>query len=90
MSAPRAMGCCSTGVANVLSTTTRKPAARPMAAHAAISVTFSSGLDGVSSQSNRVSGRMASFTAARLPVSTNVKSTPNFAKSFTKIRHAPP
>ena len=64
MSAPRAIGCCSTGVAKVLSTTVRIPARRAMALQAAMSVIFSSGFDGVSSQSSFVSGRMARSTAA--------------------------
>jgi hypothetical protein len=59
MSAPRAIGCCRTGVAKVLSTTVRIPARRAIALHAAMSVTFSSGFDGVSSQSSFVSGRIA-------------------------------
>ena len=59
MSAPSASGCCSSGVANVLSTTVTNAGARAIAAQAAMSVIRSSGFDGVSSQSSFVSGRMA-------------------------------
>ena len=89
-SAPRAIGCWSTGVANVLSTTVRIPARRAMALHAAMSVTFSSGFDGVSNHSSFVSGRIAFSTAVTSLLSTKVKSIPNFAKYLVKMRQAPP
>ena len=90
MSAPSAIGCCSTGVAKVLSTTVSTRWRLAMAEQAAMSVTRTSGFDGVSSHSSFVSGRMARSIAARSQASTKVKSTPNFWKSFVKIRHAPP
>ena len=89
-SAPSAIGCCSTGVANVLSTTVRTPCRRPIAEQAAMFVSFNSGFEGVSSHSSRVDGRIAFSMAPGSLVSTNVKSIPNFAKYFTKMRHAPP
>jgi hypothetical protein len=53
-------------------------------------VTCSSGFDGVSSQSSFVAGRMAASRLAGERVSTNVKSMPKRAKTFVKIRQAPP
>ena len=64
-SAPRDSGCCSAGEANVLSTTTRTPAAWASADTAAMSTIFSSGLEGVSIQTNRVRGRIAAARPRR-------------------------
>ena len=54
MSAPSASGCWRYGVANVLSTTTRAPAAWAASAAARMSTMFSVGLVGVSIQTSRV------------------------------------
>ena len=59
-SAPRASGCCRYGVAKVLSTTRRAP--RPWASAATagdVDDRRACGLDGVSTQTSRVSGRQA-------------------------------
>ena len=90
MSAPRVSGDCRTGVANVLSTTVVIPLPRTMAAQRAISVTCSSGLDGVSSQSSFVVGRRAASMLAGDVVSTNVNSMPKRENTFVKMRQAPP
>ena len=71
-SAPSAMGCCRYGEAKVLSTTSSAPARCARSATAAISVTFSSGFDGVSVHTSAVSGRIAAATASRSPMSTAV------------------
>ena len=63
-SAPSASGRCSAGVANVLSTTTRAPAAWAVAATAPMSTIFSIGFDGVSIQTSFVIGPSASTSAA--------------------------
>ena len=64
-SAPSASGDCRYGEANVLSTTSRAPAAsRATSATAAMSAMPSSGLVGVSHQITRVSGRSAARSAA--------------------------
>ena len=58
-SAPSLSGCCSSGVANVLSTTTRVPALRGAAQMAATSAVSSSGLVGDSSHSRSASSARA-------------------------------
>jgi hypothetical protein len=50
-----------------------------MAQVAARSTTWSSGLDGLSSQSSRVLGRNAASTSAGEVMSTNENSIPSFA-----------
>lgn len=67
----------STGVATVLSTATRTPAACASAQTAARSVTSHMGLAGVSTHSSRVRpGRIAAATAPRSVVSANSTSRP--------------
>jgi hypothetical protein len=73
MSAPNASGRCSNGVANVLSTTASPPAAWASSDSAAMSLIFSSGLDGVSIHSIASGAAQAARTASRSamsPVST--------------------
>jgi hypothetical protein len=65
MSAPRASGCCSAGVQKQLSTTSRQPLRRASSARARMSTSSVSGLEGVSTNSRRVSGRMARSQASR-------------------------
>ncbi|TWG90203.1 hypothetical protein L599_003300000090 [Luteimonas sp. J16] len=76
MSAPSASGCCSTGEAKVPSTSRRAPPAWAMSASAAMSLTFSSGFDGVSAHSRAVSARIAARTASRSVTSTMVWVSP--------------
>ena len=67
----------STGVATVLSTATRTPAAWASSQMPARSVISHMGLAGVSTHSSRVRpGRMAELTASWSPVSTNSTSSP--------------
>ena len=66
MSAPRSSGFWRYGVANVLSTTSRAPAARVAAATAAMSTRLSSGLVGVSIQTSRASPRSAAGSVREL------------------------
>jgi len=76
MSMPSSSGRWKTGVANVLSTTVTIPRSRASATTAARSVSLSSGFVGVSSQTRRVSGRIAAATFATSLVSTKVNSRP--------------
>ena len=76
-SAPRAMGCCRYGEAKVLSTIRSAPARCARSATAAMSVTLSSGLDGVSVHTSAVSGRIAAATASRSPMFTAVQARPH-------------
>ena len=87
-SAPNSNGRVSTGVATVLSTATRTPAACARSHTAARSVISHIGLAGVSTQSSRVRpGRMAAATAARSPVSVNSTSRPQVrANSASHLR----
>src|SRR5260370_557356 len=65
-SAPSFSGCCSSGVAQVLSKARNAPAFLAIAARARMSVTWSIGLDGVSAQISLVAGVTApasSFTS---------------------------
>ena len=89
-SAPSASGRCSAGVANVLSTTTVAPASCATAATAAMSTIFSSGFDGVSIQTNRVSSRSAPRTASGSPMSTVVQVRPHGPSTFVSRRYVPP
>ena len=88
--APSVNGRCSTGVANVLSTTTTTPALCPIAAMAAKSKTLSSGLDGVSSQIMRVAGRSAFSTFFGSVMSTEVASMPSGRMTLSNKRNVPP
>src|SRR5262249_59268455 len=75
-SGPALNGDCRIGVAVVLSTTYRVPAARAIAPTRARSVTFHKGFDGDSAHTSLVGGRTAFSTAARSVMSTNVVSMP--------------
>ena len=89
-SAPRASGRCSAGEANVLSTTTRTPAAWASADTAAMSTIFSSGLEGVSIQTKRVRGRSAAANASRSVRSHVVTSSPHGPNTSVSSRYVPP
>ena len=78
------------GVANVWSTPTIAPAFFAIAAIAAMSKILSIGFDGVSSQSIRVFGRIASRTFAGSLRSMNVASRPNCFITLSKMRNVPP
>lgn len=69
-SAPNSIGRCSTGVANVESTSNIAPPACATSASAARSTTFISGFDGDSAQITRVSGRIAARTAPASSIAT--------------------
>ena len=79
-SAPSRKGCCSIGVAQVLSQATRADARFAIPAIAAMSVTRMRGFDGVSTHSSRVAGRTAAATADGSVMSTSVASSPQWAK----------
>ena len=87
-SAPCSNGLVSTGVATVLSTATRTPAACTSAQIDARSVTSHMGLAGVSTHSSRVRpGRIAAATAPRSAVSANSTSRPQVrANSASHLR----
>ena len=87
MSAPSSIGRVSTGVATVLSTTSRAPAACASSAAAAMSVTAQVGLAGVSTQTSRVApGRSAAAMASTSPVVTKLTSRPQWAAcSFSHL-----
>jgi hypothetical protein len=69
-SAPSGIGRCTAGLANVLSTTSRRPCFRAISAVFAMSVSRSTGLVGVSTNTIRVLDRTASSTSSGLDVST--------------------
>ncbi len=77
-SAPSASGRCSAGVQTTLSTTSAAPACFATAASAGMSVTSTSGLDGVSRKKSFVVGRQARCQSAMRVGDTNVVSMPNF------------
>ena len=79
-SAPSSSGRWSTGVPHVLSTAQSAPPSCAIAAIAAMSTTRSSGLDGVSTQTSFVFGRIASRTASRFVMSTIDSSRPHGPK----------
>ena len=87
-SAPCSNGRVSTGVATVLSTATRTPAACASSQTAARSVTSHIGFAGVSVHSSRVRpGRIAAVTASRSVVSVNSTSRPQVsANSASHLR----
>ena len=90
-SAPSAIGCCSAGDANVLSTTTSTPASLPSSVSAAMSEIFISGFDGVSTQSTLVvPSSTAARTASRSLVSTVVWRMPQPPKTLRMSRCVPP
>ena len=90
-SAPSARGCCRYGVANVLSTTSSAPAARHIAAIAAMSLTPSNGLVGVSTHTTLVlPGSIAASTASRSVRSTGVWSMPHGPNTRAMSRYVPP
>ena len=76
MSAPSSSGRCSIGEAKVLSTATSRPCFFAMAAIAAMSTIFSSGLVGVSIQTSLVFGVIAASNAAASVRSTNENDNP--------------
>ena len=78
MSAPKANGCCSTGVQKQLSTASSAPHCFATVAIAAMSEISVSGLDGVSRKNSFVFGRTAAFHSATSVADTYVVSTPNF------------
>jgi len=75
------MGRWSSGVAQVLSHTTRAPAACPTRQIAAMSVTASAGLEGVSTQSSRVRGVRARSTVPGSVMSTKLLASPQRANT---------
>ena len=80
--APRVRGFCRAGDANVLSTTSRAPAASATCAHAAMSAMRSSGLDGVSNHSTLVSpGRMVAAASPAEADGTKLCVTPHLAST---------
>ena len=79
MSAPSASGCCSAGVQKQLSTASSTPLALASSASAAMSTSSVSGLDGVSTNSSLVLGRIACSQPSRSDSSTKVVSIPSFA-----------
>ena len=80
-SAPSASGCCSNGVANVLSQATMAPCACASLVSAAISQMCNCGLEGVSSQRQRVFGVNALLTASRSAVSTALADRPRCGRN---------
>jgi hypothetical protein len=85
-----ASGFWKSGVANTLSTTSRAPAARAISATAAMSISSSVGLDGLSRKKARVSGRTAARHASRSGPSTSVEATPKRGrKSAMTYWHEP-
>jgi hypothetical protein len=85
-SAPSSNGCCKAGDANVLSTTTRAPEACASAATASMSTTLSIGFDGVSTQTKRVVGRIASARASASARSQVVSSSPQGPSTRVRSR----
>ena len=90
MSAPSCSGRCRTGVANVLSTTTSAPAACATEATASMSTIFSSGFDGVSIQTTRVSSRIDARTVCGSVRSHAVCVIPQVANTLSSSRWVPP
>ena len=90
MSAPSSIGRRYTGVANVESTAREIPASLAIADIASMSVIFSNGFDGVSTQSIFVSGRIAWRTVSGRAESTYVKPSPWLASTLLKCRDTPP
>jgi len=88
-SAPSASGCCSTGVAKVLSQASSAPRARASSAAPAMSAMRSRGLEGVSIHSMRVAGVQASLSASRSQVSARVTPTPIVSTSRRSWRRVP-
>ena len=89
-SAPSASGRCAAGVANVLSTTTFAPPACAAEDTASMSTILSVGLDGVSTQTNRVSARTASRTDAGSVRSQVSNASPHGPSTFESSRYVPP
>ena len=91
MSKPCSIGRCTQGLAKVLSQTVMMPRLRAAAASAERSTSFSSGLVGVSTQSMRVSGRIAASKAAVSVRSTKLKaSLAERSRTRSKSRRLPP
>src|ERR1700722_17878494 len=89
-SAPMVSGCCNSGVANTLSTTTIAPAACARAATAVRSTISSIGLDGVSNSTKFVGLLNASRHCVRSEPSTNTDSMPNLGSNVETIQwHEP-
>ena len=80
-SAPSSNGRCRIGLANVLSQASSAPRSCASAASAAMSLTRSSGFDGVSIQSIEAGDSSARDTAATSVVSTNSALTPHFGST---------
>ena len=74
----------------MLSTTTRQPDAWASAATAWMSTTFSRGFDGVSTQTKRVVGRIASASASASARSHVVISRPHGPSTWVRSRYVPP
>jgi ribosomal protein S3 len=89
MSAPSASGRLSAGVAKVLSTSVTAPASRARAARAAMSLILRSGLEGVSTKTSAVSGRIAARTAARSFMGTKVELMPHEGRISRAARRKP-
>ncbi len=89
-SAPRAIGCCRYGEANVLSTNSFAPAPWASSASPAMSAMASSGFVGVSHQISLVCGRSASRTASRSPSGTVEYVKPHGTPILSTNRKVPP
>jgi hypothetical protein len=89
-SAPSSRGRWSAGVANVLSTTTRTPAACAVAAAAARSTIRSHGFVGVSTHTYLVVSRIAPASASGSVRSHTVTCRPQGSRTFVISRCVPP
>ncbi len=90
MSAPRPIGCCRYGLANVLSTTASAPALCAISATAAMSTTLRSGFVGLSIHTSFVRLRIALATSRGSRMSTGVISMPTRSYTRAKRRYVPP
>ncbi len=90
MSAPRSRGFCSTGVNNVLSTTSKAPASRARSDASFISVSLNVGLAGVSTNTSEAGRDRASRKTTSFDVSIKSASTPNAENICCSKRTVPP
>ena len=90
MSAPRSSGVCRYGVANVLSTTSRAPAAWAASATAAMSTMFSSGFVGDSIQTSVAPSTWADASVERSSGVTYENRYPFGSYTCENIRYVPP
>ena len=89
MSAPSASGVCSAGEQKQLSTASLTPRSRAIAASPRTSVSVVSGLDGVSTYSSLVFGRMAARHASRSSWRTKLTSMPKRCRMPNSCSVAP-